>query len=171
MMGKPDSPLNRQLPGDSWREGRSAQSRSLGQPVWEQPEGRRPGPGRSQQSLGPRSTTGPRLQRVSWEGLQTLGFGGLSWLSCHQARGGKGFSTQVPSLHWVSERQGSQRGGGLSNGMAGGRGGRQEERMLLSDCHLHYRPCREGIVSSPRIREHKITNSQTSHPRCMGGLP
>lgn len=46
-MRKPDSPLNTQLPGDRCREGRSAASRSSGQAVWEQPEGRRPGPPRS----------------------------------------------------------------------------------------------------------------------------
>ena len=45
-MRKPDSPLNTQIPRGSWREGRSAPSRRPGQPVWEQPEGRRPGPRR-----------------------------------------------------------------------------------------------------------------------------
>lgn len=75
-MGKPDSPLNAQLPGGLLERREELLKQEplpacvgtargqKGQPPTPTPE--------ILQSLGPRTTTGPRLQRVCWEGLRTL---------------------------------------------------------------------------------------------------
>lgn len=71
VMGQPDSSLNVQLPGGLLERG--AEHREKGPACVGTARGQKAQPPEIPQSLGPRSTTGPRLRRVSWEGLGTLG--------------------------------------------------------------------------------------------------
>lgn len=85
--------------------------------MWERPEGRRPGPrppppAEIPQSLGPGSTTGPRLLGVSWGGLRTLGSRVSAGWAVTRHGVGKGF------LPWSRNSTGSQK----LKGLAGGRG-------------------------------------------------
>lgn len=163
-MGKPDSPLSVQVPGDSWREGRSTQSRSHGQPVWEQPEGRRPGPGRSQQSLRPRSTTSPRLQRVSWEGLQALGFGGSQLAELSPGMGWERVFHPGPVAHSTGSQKGRGPAGVGSSVMGWGRG--ESERK--KGCY-----CQIAICIIDRVRSDCVfsKNQRTQNNKEKTSLP
>ena len=101
VMRKPDSPLKAAARGGLMEKGRSAQEKELGaagvgtargQKAWPPPPSPRRDPAEPGTQEHHRSqAAGGELGRAEDPGLP-----GLSWLGCHQAWGGKGFSTLVP---------------------------------------------------------------------------
>lgn len=74
VMGKPDSPLNTVAPrGIAGERGGVQRVGASASPCGNCQRAEGPAPSEIPQSLGHRNTTGPKPQRVSWEGLRTLG--------------------------------------------------------------------------------------------------
>lgn len=167
VMGRPDSPLNTQLPGDCCREGRSPREGTVaslcgnGQRA-EGPASRDPSePGTQEHHRS--QAAGSELGRAEDPGLP-----GLSWLSCHWAWGGKEFSTLVPEVHRVSERQGSV--AGPSYGMRGWGLPREKGRYLQTTICISEAESGE-IVYPPYQGTHRIAYDPTSPPTRCGGAP